>query len=143
MTTVDATERAPLTEVGALFEKHAAVARTNLRIAQCFSAMRDFETKVSTMNGVEFLRFELGNSPKYLEAGLVRLCLKPGGWSHVAGHWFVEADGTATVDFMVMPVISVHGPQLSFELLKVRLDGYLKVIIDAVVASAREADFYP
>lgn len=73
----------------------------------------------------------------------LRLCLKPGGWSHVAGHWFVEADGTATIDFLVMPVITVHGSELSRELLKVRLDGHLKVIIDAVAASAREADFLP
>lgn len=137
------TENALLTEMGALFEKHIAVARTSLRIAQCFSAMRDFENKVSGLNGVEFLRFEPGNNRQYLEAGLVRLCLKPGGWSHVAGHWFVEADGTATIDFLVIPVITVRGPQLSAELLKVRLDGHLKLVIDAVAASAREADFLP
>jgi hypothetical protein len=128
----------PLTEVGALFEEHIAVVRSGLRVANSFSAMRDFETKVSSLNGVESLRFEPLVNPLYVAAGLVRIRLSSGERSHIAGHWSVQRDGTATIDFIEIPVISVLGSRLSFELSKVRSDGRLKRIIGGLAASVRQ-----
>ncbi|MBY3155203.1 hypothetical protein HFO56_23050 [Rhizobium laguerreae] len=135
-------ETEPLTEVGKLFEKHIAVAKMNLNIAQCFSAMRDFETRIGKLNGVRSLHFEPGPNRGGIAAGTVRLQLGDRVQALVAGHWNVTDNGYAIVEFPGV-TISSRGHQFGMELKKLLWNGTLKLIIDRVTASADDALFLP
>jgi hypothetical protein len=139
---VDAEPEA-LTAVGKLFEKHIAVTRTNLRIANSFSAMREFEKNIGKLKGVESLVFDPVGGRGGVSSGIIRLQLRKGGDAHVAGSWKVDDDGQAFVEFPGVASISCLGPNLGTELRRLLGSKQLKLIIDRVVMEANLASFLP
>lgn len=125
-----------MSEVAALSERHATAARTSLKIAQCFSAMRDFEKKVRALKGVSSFRFEVGRNPDFLEAGIVKVQFRPDAAPLVVGHWTVDGDGVGQIDFLVIPVLSALGSSLGVELRKLFSDGRLTRVLNVAAASS-------
>ncbi|MCV9964271.1 hypothetical protein OIU34_20505 [Pararhizobium sp. BT-229] len=125
------------TEVALLYERHASAARTSLKIAQCFSAMRDFEKKVRALNGVSSFRFEVGRKPEVLEAGIIKLQFRPDAVPRVVGHWTVDRNGVGQIDFLDIPVLSGLGSSLGTELRRLFSDGRLTRVLNAAAASDR------
>ncbi|MCS4088581.1 hypothetical protein [Rhizobium sp. BK176] len=131
------------TEMGKLWEKHLAVTRQHLRVANCFSALRDFEKGFGKLKGVGNLVFEIGHSRGQLEAGLIRLQLRKDDVFHVAGNWSVTEEGDATVEFAQVTTVSCPGPQLGTELRRLIGSKQLKLILDRVSMEANLASFLP
>lgn len=123
------------TEVAILSERHASAARTSLKIAQCFSAMRDFEKKVRRLKGVVSFTFEKGRNPEVLEAGIVRLQFRPDVAPCVIGHWTVDSSGFGRIDFLDIPVLTGIGSALGSELRALFTDGRLTRVLTAASAT--------
>jgi hypothetical protein len=123
-----------VSEVAALSERHATAARTSLKIAQCFSAMRDFEKKVRALKGVASFRFEVGRNLDFLEAGIVKVQFRTDAAPCVVGHWTVDRNGVGEIDFLVVPVLSALGSSLGTELRSLFSDGRLTRVLNAAAA---------